>query len=29
MSTYARQFRDKVGQLLGSPFDDRLYTPIN
>lgn len=29
MSTYARQFRDKVGPLLGSPFDDRLYTPIN
>ena len=29
MSTYARQFRDQVGPLLGSPYDDRLYTPIN
>jgi quinol monooxygenase YgiN len=29
MSDYARQFRDKVGPLLGSPFDDRLYTLIN
>jgi quinol monooxygenase YgiN len=29
MSTYARQFRDTVGKVLGSPFDDRLYTPIN
>jgi quinol monooxygenase YgiN len=28
-STYARQFRDTVGPLLGSPFDDRLYAPIN
>jgi quinol monooxygenase YgiN len=28
-STYARQFRDVVGPLLGSPFDDRLYVPIN
>jgi quinol monooxygenase YgiN len=28
-STYARQFRDIVGPLLGSPFDDRLYVPIN
>jgi autoinducer 2-degrading protein len=28
-STYARQFRDAVGPLLGSPFDDRLYVPIN
>jgi quinol monooxygenase YgiN len=28
-SDYARQFRDAVGPLLGSPFDDRLYTPIN
>jgi quinol monooxygenase YgiN len=28
-SAYARQFRDTVGPLLGSPFDDRLYTPIN
>ena len=23
------QFRDAVGPLLGSPFDDRLYVPIN
>jgi quinol monooxygenase YgiN len=29
MSAYARQFRDTVGPLLGSPFDDRLYLPIN
>jgi len=29
MSAYARQFRDGVGPLLGSPFDDRLYSPIN
>jgi len=28
-SAYARQFRDTVGPLLGSPFDDRLYLPIN
>jgi quinol monooxygenase YgiN len=28
-SAYARQFRDTVGPLLGSPFDDRLYSPIN
>jgi quinol monooxygenase YgiN len=28
-SGYARQFRDTVGPLLGSPFDDRLYVPIN
>jgi autoinducer 2-degrading protein len=28
-SAYARQFRDAVGPLLGSPFDDRLYMPIN
>src|SRR5262249_17077343 len=28
-SAYARQFRDTVGPLLGSPFDDRLYIPIN
>jgi quinol monooxygenase YgiN len=27
MSSYARQFRNTVGPLLGSPFDDRLYTP--
>lgn len=29
MSAYARQFRDTVGKVLGSPFDDRLYTPID
>jgi hypothetical protein len=29
MSAYAKQFRDTVGPLLGSPFDDRLYRPIN
>lgn len=29
MSMYARQFRDTVGKVLGSPYDDRLYTPIN
>jgi quinol monooxygenase YgiN len=28
-SAYARQFRDIVGPLLGSPYDDRLYAPIN
>jgi len=28
-SASARQFRDTVGPLLGSPFDDRLYVPIN
>jgi (4S)-4-hydroxy-5-phosphonooxypentane-2,3-dione isomerase len=28
-SANARQFRDAVGPLLGSPFDDRLYVPIN
>ncbi len=28
-SPYARQFRDAVGPLLGSPFDDRLYMPIH
>jgi quinol monooxygenase YgiN len=28
-SAYARQFRDVVGPLLGSPYDDRLYAPIN
>jgi quinol monooxygenase YgiN len=28
-SPYARQFRDAVGPLLGSPFDDRLYVPVN
>jgi quinol monooxygenase YgiN len=25
MSTYARHFRDIVGPLLGSPYDDRIY----
>jgi quinol monooxygenase YgiN len=29
MSSYARHFRDAVGPLLGSPFDDRLYLAIN
>ncbi|HEY7297601.1 MAG TPA: antibiotic biosynthesis monooxygenase [Xanthobacteraceae bacterium] len=29
MSPYARQFRNTVGPLLGSPFDDRLYTPLD
>jgi quinol monooxygenase YgiN len=29
MSAYHRQFRDEVGPLLGSPYDDRLYTPVN
>jgi quinol monooxygenase YgiN len=28
-SASARQFRNVVGPLLGSPFDDRLYVPIN
>src|SRR5262249_17877988 len=28
-SPYARRFRDTVGPLLGSPFDDRLYVAIN
>ena len=28
-SVYARQFREAVGPLLGSPYDDRLYVPIN
>jgi quinol monooxygenase YgiN len=28
-SAYARQFRETVGPLLGSPYDDRLYVPIN
>jgi quinol monooxygenase YgiN len=28
-SAYARQFRNVVGPLLGSPYDDRLYLPIN
>jgi quinol monooxygenase YgiN len=29
MSGYGRHFRDTVGPLLGSPFDDRLYVTIN
>jgi quinol monooxygenase YgiN len=29
MSAYARLFRDTVGPLLGSPFDDRLYVAID
>jgi quinol monooxygenase YgiN len=28
-SAYGRRFRDTVGPLLGSPFDDRLYAAIN
>jgi quinol monooxygenase YgiN len=28
-SAYGRHFRDTVGPLLGSPFDDRLYMTIN
>jgi (4S)-4-hydroxy-5-phosphonooxypentane-2,3-dione isomerase len=28
-SPHARQFRDTVGPLLGSPFDDRLYVPVH
>jgi quinol monooxygenase YgiN len=29
MSAYGRHFRDAVGPLLGSPFDDRLYLTVN
>jgi quinol monooxygenase YgiN len=29
MSAYGRHFRDAVGPLLGSPYDDRLYATIN
>jgi len=29
MSAYGRHFRDAVGPLLGSPFDDRLYATVN
>lgn len=29
MSAYGRRFRDTIGPLLGSPFDDRLYVTIN
>ena len=28
-SAYGRHFRDAIGPLLGSPYDDRLYTIIN
>jgi quinol monooxygenase YgiN len=28
-AAYGRHFRDAVGPLLGSPFDDRLYVTIN
>jgi quinol monooxygenase YgiN len=28
-SAYGRHFRDAVGPLLGSPYDDRLYATIN
>lgn len=27
-SKYARQFRETVGPLLGSPFDERVYEPV-
>ena len=29
MSGYGGRFRDAVGPLLGSPFDDRLYVPVD
>jgi quinol monooxygenase YgiN len=29
MSAYGRHFRDTVGPLLGSPYDDRLYAAVN
>jgi len=29
MSAYARHFRDIVGPLLGSPYDDRIYAILN
>jgi quinol monooxygenase YgiN len=29
MSGYGRHFRDAIGPLLGSPYDDRLYATIN
>jgi len=29
MSAYGRHFRDTIGPLLGSPYDDRLYTIVN
>jgi quinol monooxygenase YgiN len=28
-SAYGRHFRDAIGPLLGSPYDDRLYTIVN
>jgi quinol monooxygenase YgiN len=28
-SSYGRKFRDTVGPLLGSPYDDRLYVTVN
>ena len=29
MSAYGRHFRDAIGPLLGSPYDDRLYAIVN
>jgi quinol monooxygenase YgiN len=29
MSAYGRHFRETIGPLLGSPYDDRLYVPVN
>jgi quinol monooxygenase YgiN len=29
MSAYGRRFRETIGPLLGSPYDDRLYVTIN
>ncbi len=29
MSDYGRHFRDTIGPLLGSPYDDRLYAIVN
>jgi quinol monooxygenase YgiN len=29
MSAYGRRFRETIGPLLGSPYDDRLYVSIN
>jgi hypothetical protein len=28
-SGYGRRFRETIGPLLGSPYDDRLYVSIN
>jgi quinol monooxygenase YgiN len=28
-SAYGRRFRDAIGPLLGSPYDDRLFVSIN